>query len=120
MNSVINFEQKFKLFSQHWTPKILGQFDNYHLKAAKFLGEFVWHKHDDSDELFIVIKGTLKICLRDKDIIIHPGECFIVPKGIEHKPVAEAEVHALLIEKTGTINTGDQVDAKTCLKLEWL
>jgi mannose-6-phosphate isomerase-like protein (cupin superfamily) len=85
MSNVINFKEKFTKFSDLWTPKILGQFDNYHLKAAKMKGEFIWHTHDNADELFIVVSGTLKICLRDREITLQPDECFIVPQGVEHK-----------------------------------
>jgi mannose-6-phosphate isomerase-like protein (cupin superfamily) len=121
MSEVINFKKKFTKFSELWTPKILGQFDNYHLKAAKMKGEFVWHSHDDADELFIVVAGVLKICLRDKEIILHSGECFIVPKGVEHKTVAEKEAHVLFIEKAGTLNTGDQIgSSKTVSQEEWI
>ena len=118
---VINFKEKFKKFSELWTPKILGQFDNYQIKAAKMKGEFIWHSHADADELFIVIEGILKICLRDREIELKSGECFIVPKGVEHKTVAENEAHVLFIEKAGTINTGDQVDSsKKVSEEEWI
>ncbi len=121
MSELINFKEKFKKFSALWTPKVLGQFDNYHLKAAKMKGEFVWHSHDDADELFIVVEGALTICLRDREILLHSGECFIVPKGVEHKTVAQKEAHVLFIEKAGTVNTGDQkVGDKTVLQEEWI
>ena len=84
----INFKDKFTKFNETWTPKILTQFDDYYIKAAKMNGEFVWHSHDEVDELFIVVSGTLKIQLRDGEVSIGAGECFIVPKGTEHKPVA--------------------------------
>jgi len=120
MVDVINFKDKFTKFSDFWSPKILGQFDNYHIKAAKMKGEFIWHTHEDADEAFMVIEGTLKICLRDRDVILHPGECFIVPKGVEHKPVAEQEVHVLFIEKAGTLNTGDQAESDKTAQEEWI
>ena len=120
MNNVVNFKEKFTLFSEFWTPKIVAQFDNYQVKAAKMKGEFVWHSHQDADELFIVIEGTLTICLRDRDVVLKPGECFVVPKGVEHKPVAHEEVHALFVEKAGTINTGDVRDEMTVTQLDWI
>jgi mannose-6-phosphate isomerase-like protein (cupin superfamily) len=120
MNKVINFEQKFTLFSEFWTPKILAQFDNYHIKAAKMKGEFIWHSHADTDELFIVVKGILKIEFHDKIIILNSGECYVVPKGIEHKTVADEEVHVLFFEKIGTLNTGDLQVKETIQQEEWI
>lgn len=120
MPTAINFKEKFSKFSEPWTPKILGQFDGYYLKVAKMTGEFVWHSHHDVDELFIVTKGTLKILFRNGEVLIGPGECYIVPKGVEHKPVAQEEVHCLLIEKAGTLNTGDQGGEKTVTQEEWI
>lgn len=124
MSSIINFKEKFKLFSDLWSPKIIGQFDNYQIKAAKMLGEFIWHSHDDADECFIVIEGELTILLRNYSVdkvVLKAGESFIVPKGIEHKTVAEQEVHVLFIEKVGTINTGDQSTAsQTVTQEEWI
>lgn len=120
MNNVVNFKEKFSLFSEFWTPKIVAQFDNYQVKVAKLKGEFVWHSHKDADELFIVMDGTLTICLRDRDVILKTGECFVVPKGIEHKPIAPEEVHVLLIEKAGIINTGDVSDEKTVTQVDWI
>ena len=118
--SSINFQEKFTKFSETWTPKILGQFDNYYLKVAKMNGAFVWHSHEKADELFVVISGKLKILFRDGEVTISAGECFIVPKGIEHKPVAEEEVHCLLIEQAGTLNTGDQGGDRTVSLEEWI
>lgn len=116
----INFKEKFSKFSEIWTPKILGQFDGYYLKAAKMKGEFVWHSHEDVDELFIVFSGTLKILFKDGEVSISEGESFIVPKGVEHKPIADEEVHCLLIEKAGTLNTGDQGGDRTVCNEEWI
>lgn len=116
----INFKEKFEKFTETWTPKILTQFDGYYLKVAKMQGEFVWHSHADADELFIVTSGILKILFRDGEVTIAAGECFIVPKGVEHKPVAEAEVCCLLIEQAGTLNTGDQGGARTVSQEEWI
>ncbi len=120
MNEVINFKEKFDKFSETWTPKILGQFDNYYLKAAKMQGEFVWHKHDDIDELFIVVAGQLTIMMRDGEVLLQAGESFIVPKGVEHKPIANDEAHVLLVEKAGTLNTGDRRTDKTVVDEEWI
>jgi mannose-6-phosphate isomerase-like protein (cupin superfamily) len=116
----INFKDKFSKFNEVWTPKILMQFDGYYLKAAKMKGEFVWHSHADIDELFVVVSGTLKILFRDGEVVISAGECFTVPKGVEHKPIAEEEVCCLLIEKAGTLNTGDQGGDRTVSDEEWI
>lgn len=121
MNKVINFKQKFSTFSELWSPKILTQFDNYHIKAAKMKGEFIWHHHDNADELFIVISGILTIHFRDSTVDLHPGECFVVPKGVVHKTVALEETHVLFIEPEGTLNTGSQDDSqKKATAGEWI
>jgi mannose-6-phosphate isomerase-like protein (cupin superfamily) len=120
MHIPINFIEKFSKFNETWTPKILGQFDDYYLKAAKMKGEFVWHSHADCDELFIVVSGTLKILFRDGEVMLKPGESYIIPRGVEHKPVAEEEACCLLIEKAGTMNTGDQGGDKTVANEEWI
>lgn len=116
----INFKKKFKKFSQYWTPKIVARFDDYYVKAAKMKGEFVWHSHPEVDELFIVIFGTLKILFQDSEVSVEEGECFIVPKGVQHKPVADKEVWCLLIEKAGTLNTGDSGGDRTVSNEEWI
>jgi mannose-6-phosphate isomerase-like protein (cupin superfamily) len=116
----INFEEKFKKFSEHWSPKIIGQLNDYHLKLAKVQGEFVWHDHPETDEVFIVIKGQLDIIFRDGKVSLNEGEMFVVPKGVEHKPVAEIECHILLIEPAGTVNTGNTVDIKTAPNDIWI
>lgn len=116
----INFEEKFSKFNEFWTPKILGKFDDYYLKAAKMKGEFVWHSHANVDELFIVFSGFLRILFRDGEVSLSAGECFIVPRGVEHKPVAEGEVCCLLIEQAGTLNTGDQGGERTVSQEEWI
>jgi len=107
--SVINIQEKFNLFSDHWSPKKIGELNNQQLLLAKLKGEFVFHKHDDEDELFMVIKGSLDIELRDKTVTLNEGEFYIVPKGIEHKPIAKEEVHILLFETLSTKHTGDVV-----------
>ena len=107
MAEKVNITHKLNSFSEHWSPKIVGELNGQHVKLAKLKGEFVWHKHDNEDELFYVIKGTLKIEFRDKTEIINEGEFIIVPKGVEHKPVADNEVSIMLFEPASTINTGD-------------
>src|SRR6201988_1789589 len=94
-------------FSEHWSPRTVAQFNNCDVMVAKVKGEFVWHKHDDTDDFFLVLKGALDIQLRDGTVTLGPGQIYIVPKGVEHRPVAKEEVHLLLIEPTGTPNTGN-------------
>lgn len=103
----VTLQNAFSSFSEHWTPKIAGELNGQHVKLAKLKGEFVWHKHDEEDELFLVIKGDLVIELRDQKINLAQGEMVIIPRGIEHKPVANKEVEVLLFEPISTINTGD-------------
>ncbi len=103
----INLTDKLSRFTDHWSPKIIGELNGQQVKLAKLLGEFVWHAHDEEDELFLVLEGHLVIQLRDGDIVLEPGELVIVPRGVEHRPVAEKEVHVLLFEPASTLNTGD-------------
>ena len=103
----VNLAEKFSLFTDYYNPRIVGELNNQHVKLAKLKGEFIWHKHDHEDELFLVVKGMLTMQLRDKIIEINEGEFLIVPKGVEHKPVAEEEVHILLFEPATTLNTGN-------------
>jgi mannose-6-phosphate isomerase-like protein (cupin superfamily) len=110
MNSV-NLGQKLSTFRDHWQPRTIGQFNGHDLMVVKAQGEFVWHKHDDTDDFFLVLKGHLTIELRDRNVEVGPGELFVVPKGVEHRPVAKEEVHILLIEPAGTPNTGDPATA---------
>jgi mannose-6-phosphate isomerase-like protein (cupin superfamily) len=116
---VVNLEEKFARFSEQWNPKILAKLNDYHIKAVKLQGEFVWHKHDETDELFLVTKGSLVIRFRDQDVALGPGELLVVPKGVEHMPVAEEECEVLLIEPAGTLNTGDAGGART-VQPEWI
>lgn len=109
----INIEQKFSLFTEYWSPKIVGELNGQHIKFAKLKGEFVWHKHDNEDEMFFVVDGTLKMELRDKTITINKNEFLIVPKGTEHKPVADEEVLVMLFEPSNTLNTGDKENELT-------
>ena len=107
MNQKINLAEKLATFSEHWSPRTVAQLNDYDVMVVKVQGEFVWHKHDETDDFFLVLKGELDIELRDRTVTLGPGEMFIVPKGVEHRPVAREEVHLLLIEPTGTPNTGD-------------
>ena len=116
---VVNLEDKFGRISEHWSPKILAQLNDYHVKAVKLRGEFVWHRHDETDELFLVTKGSLVIRFRDREVTLGPGELVVVPKGIEHLPVAEEECEVLLIEPAGTANTGDAGGPRT-VEPEWV
>ena len=116
----INFEEKLLKFSEHWSPKIIAQLNDYHLKLAKVHGEFVWHDHPETDEVFIVVKGQLEILFRDGSVLLKEGEMFVVPKEVEHKPVAENECHILLIEPAGTVNTGDVKDGLTAPNNIWI
>jgi mannose-6-phosphate isomerase-like protein (cupin superfamily) len=112
-HSPINLADKLSKFEQHWSPKIIGQYNGNDLMVVKVKGAFVWHSHPDTDDFFMVIKGNLTIKLRDGDVRLSPGEIFVVPKGMEHCPVAEEECHVLLIEPRGTPNTGDKKTAVT-------
>jgi mannose-6-phosphate isomerase-like protein (cupin superfamily) len=103
----VNLTQKLALFSDYWSPKIVGELNGQHVKLAKFKGEFVWHKHDHEDELFFVIKGNFKMEYRDRTVLVNENEFLIVPKGVEHKPVADEEVSIMLFEPSTTLNTGD-------------
>lgn len=109
----INLLQKFAMFNEHWSPKIIGELNGQQVKLAKFAGEFIWHHHENEDELFMVMKGSFKMEFRDKTIELNEGEILIVPKGVEHKPVAEEEVWVLLFEPSTTLNTGNINDEKT-------
>lgn len=114
----VNLNEKFGLFNEHWTPKIVGELNGQHVKLVKLQGEFVWHKHDHEDELFFVVKGVLKMEFRDKTVSIDENEFIIVPKGVEHRPVAEEEVWVMLFEPTSTLNTGDTESNLTKIHLD--
>jgi mannose-6-phosphate isomerase-like protein (cupin superfamily) len=116
----INFNEKLTKFSEHWSPKIIAQMNDYHFKIVKVQGEFVWHDHPQTDEVFVVLKGKLEIQLRDGSVILNEGEMFVVPKGMEHKPVAERECHLLLVEPAGTVNTGEIVNERTAASDVWI
>ncbi len=106
----INLHQKLALFTDHWSPKVIAEMNDYQFKLVKLHGDFVWHQHQHTDETFLVLEGHLRIDLRDGAVHLGPGEMFIVPKGVEHKPFAPGEVHVLLIEPRGVLNTGDQAN----------
>lgn len=109
--SSINLAEKLASFSEHWSPRTVGQFNGHDLMLAKMRGAFTWHSHPDTDDFFLVLSGRVTIELRDRAVTLGPGELFVVPRGVEHRPVAEEEAHVLLIEKTGTPNTGDPATA---------
>ena len=109
----VNIQEKLAVFHDHWNPRIVGELNGQHVKLVKFQGEFVWHKHDHEDELFLVINGCFRMEFRDRAIELAEGEFLIVPRGVEHRPVAEEEVHVLLFEPVGTLNTGDFRDERT-------
>ena len=116
----INFAEKFSLFKGHWDPKIIAQLNDYHFKLAKIAGEFIWHSHPETDEVFVVIQGEFEMQLREKSLLLQAGEMIVIPKGVEHRPVAQTECHILLIEPAGTLNTGDAGGDLTKTETEWI
>lgn len=114
----INLNDKFSRFSEHWSPKILGEVNDCTIKAVKLKGEFVWHHHDAEDEMFLVIKGTLRMKFREHEAVVREGEFIIVPRGVEHLPVADEEVHLVLIEPKTALNTGNLQNERTVAQLE--
>ncbi len=116
----INLQNKLSLFSEYWSPKIIAQMNDYHFKVVKIQGEFVWHDHPETDEVFIVLRGHLEIQFHETSVLLNEGEMFVVPKGVEHKPVAREECHILLVEPAGTINTGNVVSEKTAPNDVWI
>jgi len=115
----INIAQKFELIKDHWQPRIAGELNDSYIKFAKLKGEFIWHNHETEDELFLVIKGNLRILLRDSELSIAEGEFAIIPHGVEHKPVADEEVHFILLEPKSTVNTGD-VRSERTVQSPWI
>lgn len=111
MTEKINLQNKLDLFVDYFAPRTVAQFNGHDVMLAKLKGPFIWHKHDDTDDFFLVIRGTLEIELRDQTIALGPGEMYVVPRGVEHRPTAREEVHLLLIEPSGTANTGDSATA---------
>jgi len=116
----INFQQKLGLFSDHWQPRVVAELNDYQFKLVKVQGEFVWHSHAETDEVFMVIGGKLRLEFRDGAVELKPGEMFVVPKGVEHRPVAEAECQMMLIEPRGTVNTGEVGGAMTAQNDVWI
>ena len=116
----INLIQKFKLFSDNWSPKVIAELNDYQIKLIKINGEFIWHSHDDTDEAFIVINGEFTIKFRDRKVDIKKGEMFIVPKGVEHKPIAKNECQIMVIEPKGVVNTGDSGGELTAANDVWI
>lgn len=117
MNTV-NLKEKFSRFSNYWNPHIIGEVNDCHVKAVKLKGEFIWHHHDVEDELFWVVKGTLRMKFRDREAIVKEGEFIVVPRGVEHCPVADDEVHIVLVEPKSTLNTGNITNERTVAQLE--
>jgi mannose-6-phosphate isomerase-like protein (cupin superfamily) len=105
-HAAVDLSERLSRFEEHWSPKVVARFNDYEVKVVKVQGEFVWHLHDDTDELFLVLDGVLTIEMRDSAVTLGPGSLFVVPRGVEHHPVASGEVHALLIEPRGVVNTG--------------
>ena len=109
----VNINEKFGLFDEHWSPKIAGEVGDSYVKLVKFRGDFVWHRHETEDEMFLVVKGRITIKLRDGDVELGEGEFVVIPRGVEHMPVAEEEAHVLLFEPKTVLNTGDVVEGRT-------
>ncbi len=116
----VNLKESFNLFDDYWSPKIIGSVNDSHVKLVKFRGEFVWHHHEVEDEMFLVVKGSMTIRLRDQDIRLEEGEMVIIPSGVEHQPVAEEEVHVMLFEPRSTLNTGNVQSERTVAEPEHL
>ena len=114
----VNLAGKFSLFQDHWSPKIVGEINDTYVKLVKLQGEFVWHHHETEDELFLVVKGSLLMRLRDRDVRVEEGEMIIIPHGVEHLPVAEQEVHVLLLEPKTTLNTGNVINERTVREIK--
>ncbi len=114
----INILEKLGLFNEYWSPRIIGEVNESYVKIAKFKGDFIWHTHQNEDEMFYVLKGILTIKFRDKDIFLQEGEFIVIPRGVEHMPVADGEVHVMLIESKTTLNTGDVINDRTVEELE--
>jgi mannose-6-phosphate isomerase-like protein (cupin superfamily) len=114
----VNLAAKFQLFGEHWSPKVVGELNGQQVKLAKLLGTFDWHHHEQEDELFLVVRGTLVLRLRDREVVLNEGEFFIVPRGVDHQPHAEEEVHVLLFEPASTLNTGNVSSERTRPQLD--
>jgi mannose-6-phosphate isomerase-like protein (cupin superfamily) len=119
-NDAINLREKLTKFSEHWSPRVIAEMNDYQFKLAKFQGEFVWHSHPDTDEVFLVIDGSMTLEFRDKAVPLEAGEMYVVPKGVEHRPVAPCECCVLLVEPQGVVNTGDAGGAYTAQNDVWV
>ena len=116
----INLKEKLSMFSEHWSPKIVAEMNDYHIKLVKIKGDFVWHNHDDTDEVFIVIEGKMKIEFEKKTVELNEGEMYVVPKGVDHKPFAESECKIMIIEPSGVVNTGNIESNLTASNDAWI
>lgn len=119
-NSAINLQDKFARFSEHWSPRVVAEMNDYQFKLAKLYGEFIWHVHSETDEVFLVIEGNLTIELRDGSVALGPGEMYVVPKGVEHRPIAEHECKVMLVEPRGVVNTGESGGTYTAPNDVWV
>lgn len=119
-DTVINIKDKLEKVDDFWKPKIIEQFNDYQMKVVKIKGQFTWHDHCETDEVFMVIKGEMTIMMRNKSVILKEGEFYVVPKGVEHKPIAKEECSVLLIEPGGTVNTGEVVNMQTASNTDWI
>lgn len=117
---VIHLDEKLSLFDEHWSPRIIAQMNDYHFKLAKIQGEFIWHQHPETDEVFFVIKGSMCIEFRDQTLQLNEADLCVVPRGVEHKPAADQECQILLIEPAGTLNTGNVTDEHTQSEEKWI
>lgn len=117
---IVNIQGKFSKFSEHWSPKVVGELNDQYIKLVKAKGEFVWHHHETEDELFLVVKGRLRMLFKDREVVLNEGEFLIVPRGVEHKPVAEGETHIVLLEPKFTLNTGNVRDERTIEEIAWI
>lgn len=116
----INLEGKFGLFQDHWHPRIVAELNGQHVKLAKLEGDFIWHQHENEDELFLVVRGHLRMEFRDGSVELDPGEMLVVPRGVEHRPVADGEAHVVVFEPVGTVNTGNTDNERTIRELDWV
>jgi mannose-6-phosphate isomerase-like protein (cupin superfamily) len=116
----INLASKLSLFSEHWSPKVVAELNGQQVKLAKFKGEFLWHQHENEDELFLVVRGRLRMEFRDRQVWLEPGELIVVPRGIEHRPCADEEAQVLLFEPATTLNTGNIINERTLRELQHL
>ncbi len=114
----ISLREKFAAFDDYWSPKIASELNDCYIKLAKLKGEFIWHHHENEDELFLVVKGRLRMQFRDREVVVNEGEFIVVPRGVEHLPVADEEVHLVLIEPKSTLNTGNVRNERTITELE--